>query len=178
MKARPECDLRYFSKASALYLSGKAAVPDELPRFELGCVSRPASVVIRYPLLLISGCSDILLVRKIDADVDVPHRVSVRCEGQDYIKIALGLRSLGCVSPSSPFGLRRAPRFFLRATRGCATRSPKGEAWWSQAGSNRRPRHCERRALPAELWPRRGRPKGMADNRRHLPSDEIPSQER
>ena len=25
--------------------------------------------------------------------------------------------------------------------------------WWSQAGSNRRPRHCERRALPAELWP-------------------------
>ena len=28
------------------------------------------------------------------------------------------------------------------------------EGWWSQAGSNRRPRHCERRALPAELWPR------------------------
>src|ERR1700721_1499280 len=28
--------------------------------------------------------------------------------------------------------------------------------WWSQAGSNRRPRHCERRALPAELWPHRG----------------------
>src|SRR5664279_537215 len=41
--------------------------------------------------------------------------------------------------------------------RGCATRSPKGEAWWSQAGSNRRPRHCERRALPAELWPHRDR---------------------
>src|SRR5665213_2427048 len=56
-----------------------------------------------------------------------------------------------------PSGLRRAPRFALRALRGCATRSPKGEAWWSQAGSNRRPRHCERRALPAELWPLRGR---------------------
>jgi YggT family protein len=42
--------------------------------------------------------------------------------------------------------------------RGCATRSPKGEAWWSPAGSNRRPRHCERRALPAELWPHRDRP--------------------
>src|SRR4029077_7905402 len=55
-------------------------------------------------------------------------------------------------SPSSPVGLRRA-RFVLRASRGCATRSPKGEAWWSQAGSNRRPRHCERRALPAELCP-------------------------
>src|ERR1019366_397976 len=31
------------------------------------------------------------------------------------------------------------------------------EGWWSQAGSTRRPRHCERRALPAELWPHRGR---------------------
>ncbi len=33
-------------------------------------------------------------------------------------------------------------------------RPPLGNHWWSQAGSNRRPRHCERRALPAELWPR------------------------
>src|SRR5262249_58951425 len=57
------------------------------------------------------------------------------------------------VSPSSPVGLRRAPRFFLRALRGCATRSPKGEAWWSQAGSNRRPLACHASALPAELWP-------------------------
>src|SRR5277367_1799501 len=38
-----------------------------------------------------------------------------------------------------------------------APRVAEGEAWWSQAGSNRRPRHCERRALPAELWPHRGR---------------------
>ena len=37
---------------------------------------------------------------------------------------------------------------------GCATRSPKGEAWWSQTGSNRRPHACKARALPAELWPR------------------------
>src|SRR4051795_9547159 len=29
----------------------------------------------------------------------------------------------------------------------------RGEDWWSQAGSNRRPPHCERGALPAELWP-------------------------
>ena len=56
------------------------------------------------------------------------------------------LRSRATTWQPSPFLLR-----------GCATRSPKGEAWWSQAGSNRRPRHCERRALPAELWPRRGR---------------------
>ena len=33
----------------------------------------------------------------------------------------------------------------------CAT-SLKG--WWSQAGSNRRPRECHSRALPTELWPR------------------------
>ncbi len=25
--------------------------------------------------------------------------------------------------------------------------------WWSQAGSNRRPQHCQCCALPAELWP-------------------------
>ena len=37
---------------------------------------------------------------------------------------------------------------------GCATRSPEGEAWWSQTGSNRRPHACKARALPAELWPR------------------------
>ena len=27
-------------------------------------------------------------------------------------------------------------------------------AWWSQAGSNRRPLACHASALPAELWPR------------------------
>src|SRR5690242_8111687 len=27
------------------------------------------------------------------------------------------------------------------------------EGWWSQAGSNRRPRECHSRALPSELWP-------------------------
>jgi hypothetical protein len=25
--------------------------------------------------------------------------------------------------------------------------------WWSQTGSNRRPRACKARALPTELWP-------------------------
>jgi hypothetical protein len=29
------------------------------------------------------------------------------------------------------------------------------EYWWSQAGSNRRPRECHSRALPTELWPLR-----------------------
>src|SRR5437763_15983921 len=31
------------------------------------------------------------------------------------------------------------------------------EGWWSQAGSNRRPLACHASALPAELWPTRGR---------------------
>ena len=47
----------------------------------------------------------------------------------------------------------------IGTVRGLPSRSGEAcEGWWSQAGSNRRPRHCERRALPAELWPRRGRP--------------------
>src|SRR5260370_9544646 len=63
-----------------------------------------------------------------------------------------------CLAVSQPArlrqrGLRRAPRFVLQESRGCATRSPKGEAWWSQAGSNRRPLACHASALPAELWP-------------------------
>src|ERR1700738_5715021 len=62
----------------------------------------------------------------------------------------------GISSPSSPFGLCRA-RFTFGYV--AAPRVAEGEAWWSQAGSNRRPRHCERRALPAELWPHCGRPR-------------------
>jgi hypothetical protein len=30
----------------------------------------------------------------------------------------------------------------------------QGVKWWSGRGSNPRPRHCERRALPTELPPR------------------------
>ena len=36
---------------------------------------------------------------------------------------------------------------------------PSPWIWWSQGGSNSRPRHCERRALPAELWPQRVAPR-------------------
>src|SRR5215471_15987541 len=60
-----------------------------------------------------------------------------------------------CRGPASPFGLRRGSLRYERACRAEAGEAREG--WWSQAGSNRRPRHCERRALPAELWPRRGR---------------------
>src|SRR5882757_9567288 len=56
-------------------------------------------------------------------------------------------------SPSSPRGYAGHHTSPFRLLRGCATRSPKGEAWWSQAGSNRRPLACHASALPAELWP-------------------------
>ena len=36
---------------------------------------------------------------------------------------------------------------------------------WSQPGSNRQPSHCERDALPIELWPQNLRPRGWKDNR-------------
>jgi hypothetical protein len=63
--------------------------------------------------------------------------------------------------PSSPSGYagHHAPPFGscmdVPAFRplGRATRSPKGEAWWSLSGSNRRPHACKARALPAELRP-------------------------
>src|SRR6266481_3296635 len=58
-----------------------------------------------------------------------------------------------CSSPSSPRGFAGHHASPFRLLRGCATRSPKGEAWWSQAGSNRRPLACHASALPAELWP-------------------------
>src|SRR4051812_34976566 len=78
-----------------------------------------------------------------------------------------------------------AAAFACFATRGhgvaCrAVACEASEGWWSQAGSNRRPRHCERRALPAELWPRRDRLKRDrgGHNRRHLQSAPRSSQER
>ena len=37
-------------------------------------------------------------------------------------------------------------------------------AWWSQTGSNRRPHACKARALPTELWPHLGGPRGDADS--------------
>ncbi len=36
------------------------------------------------------------------------------------------------------------------------------QSWWSQAGSNRRPRDCQSRALPSELWPHKGRERILA----------------
>ena len=45
----------------------------------------------------------------------------------------------------------RRTRFALRASRGCATRSPQGEAWWACLDSNQEPDRYERPALTIEL---------------------------
>jgi hypothetical protein len=56
--------------------------------------------------------------------------------------------------------IRAPPRDRLRTncskTSGQRTRAPS--SWWSQTGSNRRPRACKARALPTELWPHLGGP--------------------
>ena len=57
-------------------------------------------------------------------------------------------RSFQSVFAFASLKLRRTPRFALRAPRGCATRSPKGEAWWARQDSNLQPDRYERRNLP------------------------------
>src|ERR1700709_2127161 len=110
--------------------------------------------MIGHTTLQVGGCASVFLFWEIYAanDVDVPHgRVSAgRCHASENLHKNLGsdhrrlvvtvrLRPAGYAGHASPkkSGVA-APRVaFL------------GEAW-SQAGSNRRPRHCERRALPTE----------------------------
>src|SRR3990172_4080199 len=48
--------------------------------------------------------------------------------------------------------------------------------WWRRGGSNSRPRHCERRALPAELRPHEAPilpPPRPGDNALHRRSDRV-----
>src|SRR2546423_14302534 len=80
--------------------------------------------------------------------------------GIPQAKAVKALDAKGCFADDIIwFGARPVARWAmpgtlsLRFLRSCATRSPKGEAWWSQTGSNRRPHACKARALPAELWP-------------------------
>jgi len=48
--------------------------------------------------------------------------------------------------------LGRTPRLAHRLLRGCATRSPKGEAWWARQDSNLQPDRYERRGCPGMSW--------------------------
>ena len=60
-------------------------------------------------------------------------------------------RSFQSVFAFAALKLRRTPRFVLQAPRGCATRSPKGEAWWARQDSNLQPDRYEWRKL--EVFP-------------------------
>src|ERR1700689_2379775 len=68
----------------------EGTIPNQFPWLEFCGVRRLACVVLGNPSLKIRGCADVFLFGKISAadDVDVPHRL---------------------YSPSSPFGLCRAP---------------------------------------------------------------------
>ena len=60
------------------------------------------------------------------------------------------LRKFQSVYAFAALKLRRTPRFALQAPRGCATRSPKGEAWWARQDSNLQPDRYERRGRPGK----------------------------
>src|ERR1700753_3119435 len=98
--------LQVFLKFERFVFIGESTIPAQFPRFEFSGVSRFPSVMLRYPQFQIRGRADVFLLGKILAadDVDVPHRL-----------------------PQPVFALRASQG----ASLGCATRSPKGEAWWS-----------------------------------------------
>src|ERR1700730_15440677 len=62
----------------------------------------------------------------------------------------IGYRLAARLRPMGPRRARFAFGYYV-----AAPRVAEGEAWWSQAGSNRRPLACHASALPAELWPLR-----------------------
>src|SRR5258708_1611936 len=121
----------------------ESAIPNQFPGFEFCGVRGFAGIVVWNPLLQIGGCAGIFLFWKIYAadDVDVPHRrlQPVFAQG-GYAGHAspsaiawLATRSRRpeqnkgrwnqVTSPARlrPRGLRRAPRFALRPSRGFST---------------------------------------------------------
>src|SRR5215213_3130401 len=63
----------------------------------------------------------------------------------------------------------QTPAATLRPRANCSltpdmSRERRRGSWWSQTGSNRRPHACKARALPTELWPHLGGPRGDADS--------------
>ena len=99
------------------------------------------------PTLPLSGVrSNHLSYRPIPIGRDIGHpgRISTRT-----VRYMPGLASRRCRRRAIPGPQKRA------AGSGSASRCRSN--WWSQSGSNRRPPACKAGALPAELWPRRGR---------------------
>src|SRR4051794_13344124 len=69
----------------------------------------------------------------------------------------------------SLFTMSNPRRRALRPRANCSltpdmSRERRRGSWWSQTGSNRRPHACKARALPTELWPHLGGPRGDADS--------------
>ena len=106
-----------------------------------------------------------------------------RCGPPPWSASAVGYCAWGCfrcfclgaiavpVSAQSVFAfaalkLRRTPRFALQSPHGCATRSPKGEAWWARQDSNLQPDRYERPALTIELQAPPRRPRGTRGRQR------------
>ena len=78
-------------------------------------------------------------------DIGLPGRVSTR-----RVRYMPGRASRRCRRRAFP-GPQKARARDPGLSSWCRSR------WWSQSGSNRRPPACKAGALPAELWPRRGR---------------------
>jgi hypothetical protein len=85
---------------------------------------------------------------------EIPHAHPVKDATCEVMFRGRFFGSLGFGSLAGPSSLFRASTGTLRSPCPAAPRIAKGEAWWSQTGSNRRPHACKARALPAELWPR------------------------
>ena len=106
----PSAILRYFSNANAINLSGKAQYQTQLPRLELGGVSGFAGVVLRE-----------CVASNLPWRRCIPGR-GTRCCGECRRTTLTVIAWVDFVwgdggwvtSPSSPCGLRRAPRFALR----------------------------------------------------------------
>jgi hypothetical protein len=102
---------------------------------------------------------DGMAVRKNCRDVTFLPLICPTCQnvfaGSDLGIDHAGYFAWGCFRYFGLGGLpRRSPSVFAfallqlrRAPRGCATRSPKGEAWWARQDSNLQPDRYERVAM-------------------------------
>ena len=85
--------------------------------------------------------------RRFDGDVFLERDLALHCVSPRGFSGIMQWRGGGCQQRCAE--IKKPPRW--AACRAVAREASEG--WWSQAGSNRRPRECHSRALPSELWP-------------------------
>src|SRR5258708_37350902 len=73
---------------------------------------------------------------------DVRKPASASCEGRD-MRSDVSRTMIGALFRQPVFALRATPATLRLWPRSAAPRVAKGEAWWSQTGSNRRPHACK-----------------------------------